>query len=225
MLLKPITPNKFLKIKTDADIPYQVTQEINAQLNFVTCLRSSNYYTIDDNVYSQGYIELDRVPSSASTVEVHQVNGTIMIPKLANGPLADYDVYNKYVLIRNNVTVMGYTSSGLTEIIQPGDTLLITFGYSATTALKQLSFEISEDDVNSGFHTLPSVPVTSESIVSYVAQGSILVNAALTNAKAGDYIVVGNKFIIRNGVDTLGYVSENLSENINVGDIILMYYL
>ena len=225
MLIKSQTPNKFTKVATDSDVGYKVTQEINAQLNFVTCLRDNKYYNIDNDLYQQGYVVLDRIPSSASTVIVSQVNGTIMISKSANGPIADYEVYNKYIFFRNGVTQLGYTSSNLTEIIEPGDVLLISYGYSATTALKQISFTITQTDVDNGYHALPSVPVTAESITSYVAQGSILVNAELTPTHIGDYVVVGNKFIIRNGIDTLGYVSSNLSENIDVGDIILMYYL
>lgn len=224
MILRNINDNQSIKVKSKADVSYNVTQQINAKLDFVTCFRTTEYITVTSDIYNQGYIELDRIPSSPQSVIVEQVNGTIMVSKYANGPFADYDVYNQYVIIRNGADIDGYVSSGLTDIIEEGDNLLIHYGFSSTTNLKQIAFTISQTDVDQGYHKLPTVPVSAQAITAYVAQGSSLVNRQVTGS-TGDYVVFSDFFIIRNNVNVLGYISNGLSENIDVGDTILLIYL
>jgi len=225
MLLRQVTSNCYRKIKTPSDIPLSAELQISGTLEGVTCFRATEYVQITPEIYNTGYITLANRPSLPVGVTMMAVDGPILLNKQSNGPWADFDVFDRYVFIRNDVTVAGYTSSGLTDIIDVGDEFVISYGYSSSANLKQFTFTISNTDVSRGYSILPFRLVTPEFCMAFVVGGTTLTNRLAACATDGDFMVWGEKFIIRNNVDVGGCVSNNLSELIDVDDIIVLLYI
>jgi len=125
--------NDKLQLKIAGDLFFSEEGEltyfdINAKVQVET-------YTLTYNDIQRGYFELTYKPVNPKGVMIYGLGGIPHLNKKTNPSIvADYDVcteegYEKRVYIKNDKSVGNYTSYGLSEEYQEGDTIVIYYHY------------------------------------------------------------------------------------------------
>jgi len=225
MIIKQLSQHSYEKISTDVDRRQLVNTIVTGTFTGLLPFIATEQRQVTTYEYSAGKLKLTHKPLSAQSVVIYS-NNDLLINYDSNltSQIPQFRVINEYVVFRNNAEAYGTIVTGLNETVSEGDILSIVYQYSLEQKYSSWTFSITADDYDAGYVELDKSTAFPEHCVAYMSNGHILLNAYhsfITSSKP-DYVVASNKFIFRNNVDIEYFTSANLSEFLQIDDIVTL---
>jgi len=170
---------------------------------------------INTNDYIVGYASLSHRCYLPTLLYAEIQHGPVAINKqtiTSSLILPDVDVFDNYLIFKNGANIGAYTATGLSNIFQPGDHIIVSYPVNSKLNLLLQTYLLDSVTYGNGYIDTQSVDIAAALI--RVSNGIVLVEGV-------HYIIYNRYIIFKNGVVIGTFISSGITEVLQQDDIIV----